>query len=269
MSGLYDILAQIQNNPSQYLGQTSLPYLFVFLNGYKMARRDLGLKITPEEQDFYRNFQPWIQQKLKVKTVNSWANIIQLFCIDREAFQYFFELLTEFSQREKVSEPLPLKEYTWESPQASPPIAGDQSFYQLLEKIKAKPALYFGKPSICSLQAFLEGYYWARRELKKPLTEQESKFQEFIAGVRAKFHVETEQTWSSIILFYSSNESNALETFFKLFDEFLQRPTSPTPSPTQSSSSQGNKKQLLSLVENLSEEAIAKVREFAESLGQP
>ena len=98
MSQFYEILAQIKNQPTQYLGQTSLPHLFVFLKGYKIARRDLGITITSEEQEFYGDFQPWIQKKLKVKTVDSWANSIQLFCInDREAFNYFFELLVEFN----------------------------------------------------------------------------------------------------------------------------------------------------------------------------
>ena len=69
MSQLYEILAQIKNQPTQYLGPTSLPHLFVFLNCYKIARRDLGITITSKEQEFYRDFQAWIQKNLKVKTV--------------------------------------------------------------------------------------------------------------------------------------------------------------------------------------------------------
>ena len=271
MSQLYDILAEIKNQPTKYLRQTSLPHLFMFLNGYKIAKRDLRISITSEEQDFYRDFQPWIQKKLKVKTVNSWANIIQLFCInDREAFNYFFELLSEFNQGEKPSEPASLKEYAWKNPQATPPITADNNFYQLLDKIKARPALYLGKRSIFSLQAFLDGYTCACRQLGIPVTEQEQEFAEFQDWIEKQFNQQSTRSWARIILFYSEDESQALDTFFQLFEDFLQRELSPiaTQSLATSRPENGNKKQLNSMLENLSEEALAQLREFAESLHQ-
>ncbi len=271
MSQLSETLAQIKNQPTQYLRQTSLPHLFVFLNGYKIAKRDLGITITSEEQKFYRDFQPWIQQKLKIKTVNSWANIIQLFCInDREAFNYFFELLAEFNQGEKPSEPPFLKEYAWKNPQATSPITADNNFYQLLDKIKTRPALYLGKRSIFSLQAFLDGYTFACRQLAIPITEQEQEFTEFQNWIEKQFHHPSTKSWARIILFYSEDESQAIDTFFELFEDFLQRESLPitTQSFATSLHQNGNKKQLNSLLENLSEEALDQVREFAESLYQ-
>lgn len=271
MSQLYEILAQIKNQPAQYLRQTSLPHLFVFLNGYKIAKRDLDITITSEEQKFYRDFQPWIQQKLKIKTVNSWANIIQLFCInDREAFNYFFELLAEFNQGEKPSEPPSLKEYAWKNPQATSPITADNNFYQLLDKIKTRPALYLGKRSIFSLQAFLDGYTFACRQLAIPVTEQEQEFAEFQDWIEKQFNRQSTKSWARIILFYSEDESQAIDTFFQLFKDFLQRESPPmlTQSFATSLPESSNKKQINSLLENLSEEALAQVCEFAESLHQ-
>ena len=271
MSQLYETLAQIKNQPAQYLRQTSLPHLFVFLNGYKIAKRDLGITITSEEQKFYRDFQPWIQQKLKIKTVNSWANIIQLFCInDREAFNYFFELLAEFNQGEKPSEPPSLKEYAWKNPQATPPITVDNNFYQLLDRIKTRPALYLGKRSIFSLQAFLDGYTFACRQLAIPVTEQEQEFAEFQNWIEKQFNRQSTKSWARIILFYSEDESQAIDTFFELFKDFLQSESPPmlTQSFATSLPENSNKKQINSLLENLSEEALTQVREFAESLHQ-
>ncbi len=271
MSQLYETLAQIKNQPAQYLRQTSLPDLFVFLNGYKIAKRDLGITITSEEQKFYREFQPWIQQKLKIKTVNSWANIIQLFCInDREAFNYFFELLAEFNQGEKPSEPPFLKEYDWKNPQATSPITADKNFYQLLDKIKTRPALYLGKRSIFSLQAFLDGYTFAYRQLAIPVTEQEQEFAEFQNWIEKQFNRQSTKSWARIILFYSEDESQAIDTFFELFKDFLQRESLPmlTQSFATSLPESSNKKQINYLLENLSEEALDQVREFAESLHQ-
>ena len=271
MSQLYDILAEIKNQPTKYLRQTSLPHLFMFLNGYKIAKRDLGITITSEEQKFYRYFQPWIQQKLKIKTVNSWANIIQLFCINyREAFNYFFELLAEFNQGEKPSEPPSLKEYAWKNPQATPPITVDNNFYQLLDRIKTRPALYLGKRSIFSLQAFLDGYTFTCRQLAIPVTEQEQEFAEFQNWIEKQFNRQSTKSWARIILFYSEDESQAIDTFFELFKDFLQSESPPmlTQSFATSLPENSNKKQINSLLENLSEEALAQVREFAESLHQ-
>jgi len=44
--------------------------------------------------------------------------------------------------------------------------------YDLLEKIKKRPPAYFGRRSFFYLRAFLDGYNYARRELKLPITQQ-------------------------------------------------------------------------------------------------
>lgn len=97
------------------------------------------------------------------------------------------------------------------------------NFYDLLQKIKKRPAMYLGRNSIFSLQAFLDGYYFARRELGLPLTAQESEFQEFLQWIRIRFNVETGQLWASILLFQCADERSAVERFFSLFEEFLNR----------------------------------------------
>ncbi len=97
------------------------------------------------------------------------------------------------------------------------------NLYDLLQKIKKRPAMYLGKHSIFNLQAFLDGYYFARRELGIPLTEQESEFQKFLQWIREKFQVETGQLWASIILFNSADERSAVDRFFSLFEEFINQ----------------------------------------------
>lgn len=97
------------------------------------------------------------------------------------------------------------------------------NLYDLLQKIKKRPAMYLGRHSVFSLQAYLDGYYYARRELGVPLTEQESEFQEFLKWIRERFNVETGQLWSSILLFHSADERSAIDRFFNLFEEFINR----------------------------------------------
>ena len=101
MSGLFEILKKIEARPGMYIGCASISNLFMFLAGYKTARRELGIEPNQEEIEFYREFQPWIQKKFNVQTVNSWAKIILLYSVDeKEGFNYFFKLLDEFLKRD-------------------------------------------------------------------------------------------------------------------------------------------------------------------------
>ena len=105
MSTVFDLLDRLQQNPGMYLGHPSVTNLFMFLNGYEVARGELGVELTPEEEEFYDNFQPWLQTKLNIRSVTSWAKLIMLSCHDERAgFEKFFELLSEFRQRQDDTE---------------------------------------------------------------------------------------------------------------------------------------------------------------------
>ncbi|MGB3650019.1 MAG: hypothetical protein WBA41_02265 [Rivularia sp. (in: cyanobacteria)] len=95
------------------------------------------------------------------------------------------------------------------------------NLYEMLNRIKKRPAMYLGKNFIFSLQVFLAGYNGAKREMGLSPTEQEQEFEYFLNWIRKRFKIETNQSWASIILFYSADENKALDTFFELFDEFL------------------------------------------------
>lgn len=100
MSGVYEILAKIQAKPGMYIGRPSVSDLFMFLVGYECSRSELGIENTEYEEDFYGEFQPWLQKKLGITTVSSWAKMIMLYCHDEKAgFEKFFNLLDEFKQR--------------------------------------------------------------------------------------------------------------------------------------------------------------------------
>ncbi len=102
MSGLLEILPKIQARPGMYLGKPSVSDLYMFIVGYKTARRELGIEPNEGENYFYGEFQPWLQQRFNLQSVNSWAKIIMLYSVDeREGFEYFFKLLDEFLLRDK------------------------------------------------------------------------------------------------------------------------------------------------------------------------
>ena len=102
MSGVFEILEKIITKPGMYIGRPSVSDLFMFLVGYECARSEFGIEPTQEDDNFYGEFQPWLQQKLGITTVSAWAKMIMLYCKDEKAgFDYFFKLLDEFKQGDK------------------------------------------------------------------------------------------------------------------------------------------------------------------------
>lgn len=111
MSTVFDLLNRVRENPGMYLGYPSISSLFMFLNGYEVARGEMGIDLTETEVLFYDSFQPWLQKKLGVRSVTSWAKLIMLSCHDERAgFDKFFELLAEFQQQstgiDETSDPI-------------------------------------------------------------------------------------------------------------------------------------------------------------------
>ncbi len=99
MAGMFDLLEKIRVRPGMYIGRASAHDLFIFLEGYSTARHELGIELNQAEIEFYDEFQPWLQKRMKISTSNSWAAMIQLQCAnEQEAFKWFFELLDEFLQ---------------------------------------------------------------------------------------------------------------------------------------------------------------------------
>ncbi|WP_309745224.1 MULTISPECIES: hypothetical protein [unclassified Chamaesiphon] len=100
--GLFEILAKIKATPGMYIGHPSVSNLFVFLAGYKTARRELGIRPNDRELTFYESFNEFIQDRYQIHISNSWAKIIMLNCPDeKQGFDRFFELLAEFEARSK------------------------------------------------------------------------------------------------------------------------------------------------------------------------
>ncbi len=99
--------------------------------------------------------------------------------------------------------------------------------YELIQRIKKRPSMYLGKPSICNLRSCLSGYILARREAGISQTSEEQALSEFQAWIQNKFQINSSQSWDKIILFFSEDERSALERFFELFEEFTQEFSEP------------------------------------------
>jgi hypothetical protein len=90
------------------------------------------------------------------------------------------------------------------------------SVFELLTAIRKRPAMYLGLPSIHYLQCFINGWY--HRD-PKSISDAEL-FGEFTDWIAKKYKVTSTQGWAKIIEFWSIDEVQALELFYKLLDEF-------------------------------------------------
>ncbi|MGB3694157.1 MAG: hypothetical protein WA999_15670 [Spirulinaceae cyanobacterium] len=95
--------------------------------------------------------------------------------------------------------------------------------YDTLKEIQKRPPLYLGGRSIFRLESFLYGYFYVKKKMGLPTTEGEKDFEEFHDWLQERLRVKTNKSWSSILLFRSSDESKALDLFFELLEEFKQR----------------------------------------------
>lgn len=104
--GLFEILDKIKARPGLYIGRPSVSDLFMFLVGYKTARRELGIEPNQEEVKFYQEFHQFVEKKYNLHTSNAWAKIIMLYCPDEKyGFERFFQLLEEFQQLDRGVNP--------------------------------------------------------------------------------------------------------------------------------------------------------------------
>ncbi len=96
--------------------------------------------------------------------------------------------------------------------------------HEVLQKIKEKPGMYIGRPSISDLFMFIVGYEFARGELDIDLNEWEEDFHEnFHDFVEKKYNLHTSNSWAKIIMLYCHDEKTGFERFFKVLEEFERR----------------------------------------------
>jgi hypothetical protein len=89
-----------------------------------------------------------------------------------------------------------------------------------LAHVRDQPGIVLGHRSIQMLEAYLEGFLFARRESNG--LEDYQLLSEFNDWVRKRYHVKDGQGWAKIIAFQSTGESGEWDLFWSLFHEFLE-----------------------------------------------
>jgi hypothetical protein len=90
----------------------------------------------------------------------------------------------------------------------------------LLNKMRSLPGMYLGTPSLLRLSMFLQGYELAAAQLANRDPDP------FLSDFRDWIHERYRSTtvpWEELILRESSDEADALQRFWRLFDEFVAR----------------------------------------------
>ncbi|MDZ8065045.1 MAG: hypothetical protein RMY64_05305 [Nostoc sp. DedQUE08] len=220
MNELSTLLQKIKENPVMYIDKPSITCLDSFLNGYIDSLIELGF--TTIGSCGMEGFQEWIQERAKTNVSRSWAGIILSCCgSERAAFNRFFEEFEQFLKQKNNSK---IKEIEGISR-----LSEDMRFprfdiyKEIPSNIKKRPGMFLGRNSITRLDMLLRGYSLARREVGVPPTEPEKEFEGFQSWIEEKYGINSGQSWSKIILFYSVDEHEALQKFFELFEEYLNR----------------------------------------------
>ena len=104
-------------------------------------------------------------------------------------------------------------------------MAQQYSIYDLLTKIRVRPAMYLGEWSLIRLRAFIDGYTFLAYELGIEPRDQPD-FGGFHDWVARKFGWrESTAGWTNILLQESGGDDRkGLASFFKLLDEYRQIP---------------------------------------------
>jgi len=101
---------------------------------------------------------------------------------------------------------------------------------ELLALIREKPEMYIGFSSVVKLQAFLDGYWFARYEMNGGRNGLSTANESLINGfpdigfqkmVEERFSIVQSISWAEILTFVSGDERKGLELFWKLWDEYV------------------------------------------------
>jgi hypothetical protein len=88
----------------------------------------------------------------------------------------------------------------------------------MIQKIRQRPGIYLGRPTVNNLYMFLAGYAFARKDTESGDYEELACFGDW---VQRRFKITSSQGWARIIEFFSANEADEMALFGKLFDEYL------------------------------------------------
>ena len=207
MKRLYPVLMRVYEDPVSYLGKISLDRLADFISGYCTCVNEVTLPAIRTS-----GFSGYVIQQygLDIRAQLDWHRVIRFFCNSEEqAFYRFYELYRQYiEEREKtiqisVSQQVRPREKD-----------GKASLTDLLEQIRQKPVLFFGRPSLAGAYAMLNGY--CTRLAEEGIFVDTQGFQKYVEDT---YNVHSGQCWEQILQLYYPDVM-AFPCFLDLYDRF-------------------------------------------------
>ena len=91
------------------------------------------------------------------------------------------------------------------------------SIKEFVAKIRLRSVMYITRSDIFCLKAYLDGWVFGAGDKIDDLWI----MRDFQIWIEKKYQTRTDHSWTSLIAFNSRDNSEALQNFFSLFDEFL------------------------------------------------
>lgn len=95
------------------------------------------------------------------------------------------------------------------------------SLKELLSKIREKPGLYLGAPTVIGLAHYIHGYMDCKEQANQPDFDDDVRlitgFQKYVEN---RYKLNTDHGWWQLIRFFSFTEEEAFYQFYRLFDEY-------------------------------------------------
>lgn len=93
----------------------------------------------------------------------------------------------------------------------------NNSIVRLIREIEKRPTMYIGKGYISCLRSFLDGWIYRSPDDVTDIV----LFNNFQSWIERRYNQTKTQSWDRIILFYSVDENDALQNFFRLFQLYI------------------------------------------------
>lgn len=91
---------------------------------------------------------------------------------------------------------------------------------ELLKTMRGRLPLFVGSNSIGALAMFLRGYSFASET--SGLGQEDKFLSAFQEMVQKRYAVKISKSWEQIIMFQCCDDNEAIEVFWRLFDEFVK-----------------------------------------------
>ena len=230
---IFNFLQELKNNPFVIIGEPSLTRAKHFIYGYLQKIYEDG---EYEIDTIYPNLQNYVEKRFFgyemeeghiVKHISRhWTEIILLFSInENDAFYNLFKILDETQVYDFIHSNKKIHDAKTVHFDAHTRVL------ELIRKIKVKPGMYVGDKNLINIFYFIKGYLWGVYD-NQFTTKLFDDFQDYVVEYYFCYkkcadiynnlnYMVCTQYFCNIILYFSANEEQAVNTFFDLFETFL------------------------------------------------